>query len=241
VVAAILLGFACAGRAPLLAQCTNVVSTPKTAADCAAHGAHADAVATLDPTHAYTLAELIDIAEHNNPHTRAVWEQAKQKAEALGVARSAYFPVLAGVAAFADQRLINPFPEPLAPRGYVMVEVPAVVPEVTLDYLLFDFGKRGAHVDAATAEKLIAGAHLIQANQQIAFEVASAYYQLLTQQERLEAARQTLNTAQTTQDAAEAQRRARFARGLATIRLVLAPGTGLYCRDGSYCCRPFGQ
>jgi len=164
-----------------------------------------DTVAKLDPTHPYTLAELIDIAEHNNPRTRIVWERAKQKADELGIAKSAYYPVLAGVAAFSDQRIIEPFPKPLSPRGYNMIEIPAIVPEVTLDYLLFDFGKRGAKVDAATAEKLAAGANFIQANQQVAFSVASAYYKLLTQQERLEAAQQTLKTAQTTQDAAEAQ------------------------------------
>ena len=187
------------------AQCAGIASTPNAAADCAAHSIPLDTVAQLDPTHPYTLAELIDIAEHNNPHTRIVWEQAKQKAEELGVAKSAYFPVLAGVAAFADERIVNPFPEPLSPRGYNMVEVPAVVPEVTLDYLIFDFGKREAKIDAATAEKLAAGANFIQANQQVAFAVASAYYKLLTEQEQLEAARQTLKTAQTTQDAAEAQ------------------------------------
>jgi outer membrane protein TolC len=164
-----------------------------------------DTVAKLDPGHPYTLAELIDIAEHNNPRTRIVWERAKQKADELGIAKSAYYPVLAGVAAFADERIINPFPKPLSPRGYNMVEIPAVVPEVTLDYLIFDFGKRGAKVDAATADKLAAGANFVQANQQVAFAVASAYYKLLTQQERLEAAQQTLKTAQTTQDAAEAQ------------------------------------
>jgi outer membrane protein TolC len=187
------------------AQCAGIASTPGAAADCAAHSIPLDTVAKLDPTHPYTLAELIDIAEHNNPRTRIVWERAKQKADELGIAKSAYYPVLAGVAAFSDQRIIDPFPKPLAPRGYVMVEIPAVVPEVTLDYLIFDFGKRGAKVDAATAEKLAAGANFVQANQQVAFAVASAYYKLLTQQERLEAAQQTLKTAQTTQDAAEAQ------------------------------------
>jgi len=199
------------------AQCDGLVSTPGAAAECAAHGVPLDTVASLDPAHAYTLAELIDIAEHNNPHTRIVWERAKQRAEALGVAKSAYYPVLAGVAAFADERIIEPFPKPLAPRGYTMVEVPAVVPEVTLDYLIFDFGRRGAKVDAATAEKLAAGANFILANQQVAFAVASAYYKLLTQQERLEAARQTLKTAQTTQGAAEAQ----LANGRSTLPDVL--------------------
>src|ERR1700731_1599381 len=197
--------FACCRPITLRAQCAGIASTPSAAADCAAHAIPVDTVAKLDPAHPYTLAELIDIAEHNNPRTRIVWERAKQKADELGIAKSAYYPVLAGVAAFSDQRIIDPFPKPLAPRGYVVVEIPAVVPEVTLDYLIFDFGKRGAKVDAATAEKLAAGANFIQANQQVAFAVASAYYKLLTEQERLEAAKQTLKTAQTTQDAAEAQ------------------------------------
>jgi outer membrane protein TolC len=153
------------------------------------------------------LAELIDLAERDNPLTRIAWERARQRADELGIARSSYFPVLAGQAAFADQRTIVPFPKPLAPRGYTMVEVPAVVPEVTLEYLIFDFGKRGARVDAATAQKLAAGANFIQANQDVAFRVASAFYQLLTQQERLAAAEATLKTAQTTADAAEDQLR----------------------------------
>ena len=87
-----------------------------------------------------------------------------------------------------------------------MIELPAVVPQVSLDYLIFD-RKRGPRVDAATAEKLAAGANFIQANQDVAFRVASAYYQLLTQQERLAAAEATLKTAQTTADAADDQLR----------------------------------
>jgi outer membrane protein len=188
-------------------QCTGIASTPRSAADCAAHATPAGAVTSIDRAHAYSLAELIDLAERNNPLTRIAWERARQRADELGIARSSYFPVLAGEAAFADQRTINPFPKPLAPRGYTMVEVPAVVPEITLEYLIFDFGKREARVDAATAEKLAAGANFIQANQDVAFQVASAFYQLLTQQERLAAAEATLKTAQTTADAAEDQLR----------------------------------
>jgi len=213
----LLLAFACLRPTITAAQCSGLATTPAAAADCAAHAIPLDMVPKLDPAHPYTLAELIDIAEHNNPRTRIVWEHAKQRADELGIAKSAYYPVLAGVAAFADSRSIEPFPEPLAPRGYTMVEVPAIVPEVTLDYLIFDFGKREAKVDAATAEKLAAGANFIQANQQVAFAVASAYYKLLTQQQRLEAAQQTLKTAQTTQDAAEAQ----LANGRSTLPDVL--------------------
>jgi len=171
----------------------------------------------LDPAHPYTLAELIDIAEHHNPTTRTIWERAKQKASELGLAKSAYYPQLDGLAVFGDERLVNPFPKPLAPRGYVMVEIPIVQPEVTLKYLIFDFGKRGATVDSAKSEKLAAGADVIQVNQALAFRVATAYYQLVTAQERLQAAQDTLRTAQTTQDAAEK----RLDNGLATLPDVL--------------------
>ena len=196
-------GFVVEGHAN--GQCAGIASNPQAAANCAAHSVPSIAVGKIDSTRRYGLPELIDIAEQNNPQTRILWERARQRAKELAVAKSAYLPVVDGVAAFADQKIVNPFPIPLAPRGYVIVEIPAVVPELTLSYLLFDFGKRGAQVDSAAAERLIAGANLIEANQQVAFRVASAYYNLLARQERLEAARQILKTAQTTQDAAEAQ------------------------------------
>ena len=202
---------------PAHSQCAGIATSPAAAVQCANHAFPLDKAAVIDPAHAYSLAELIDIAEFNNPRTHIAWERARQAAERLGIAKSAYFPVLSGLAAFADQRIIEPFPEPLAPRGYTMVEVPAVVPEITLDYLIFDFGKRAGKVDAATAQKIAAGANFIRANQEVAYQVATAYYRLLTAQERLTAARDTLNTAQTTQDAAEAQ----LSNGRSTLPDVL--------------------
>ena len=210
----LLLAFS-AARAP--GQCAGNVSSPAAVADCAARETPREGAAILDPVHPYTLAELIEVAEHHNPSTRTIWERAKQKARELGLAKAAYYPWLEGLAVSGDERLINPFPEPLAPRGYVMVEVPTVRPEVTLQYLIFDFGKREATVDSAKEEKLAAGADVIQVNQALAFHVASAYYQLVTAQERLQAAQETLRTAQTTQDAAEN----RLNNGLATIPDVL--------------------
>ena len=200
-----------------LGQCAGKVSSPAAAAECAARETPREGTAILDPAHSYTLAELIDVAEDHNPDTRTIWERAKQKARELGLAKSAYYPQLDGLAVFGDERLINPFPKPLAPRGYVMVELPIVRPEVTLQYLIFDFGKREANVDSANAERLAAGADVIQVNQALAFRVASAYYQLVTAQERLQAAQDTLRTAQTTQDAAES----RLNNGLATLPDVL--------------------
>jgi len=187
----LLLAFSAAGAQ---GQCAGKVSSPAAVADCAAREIPREGTAILDPAHSYTLAELIDVAEHHNPRTRSIWERAKQKARELGLAKSAYYPELEGLAVFSDERLINPFPEPLAPRGYVMVELPIVRPEVALKYLIFDFGKREASVDSAKQEKLAAGADVIQVNQALAFRVASAYYQLVTAQERLQAAQDTLRS-----------------------------------------------
>lgn len=194
-----------AAAAPAQQTCAAVATTPESAAECARSHVPVDRAADIDPTRRYALAELIDIAETNNPQTHLAWERARQAAENLGIARSAYYPILSGLATFADSRSIEPFTKPLAPRGYVMVEVPAVVPQIDLDYLIFDFGKREGKVDAAAAEKIAAGANFIRANQTVAFNVARAYYSLVTAQERLTAAQETLKTAQTTQDAAEAQ------------------------------------
>lgn len=199
------------------AQCAGIATTPKAAADCAAQVSPQTAVANLDPGRPYTLAELVDIGEQNNPKTHVAWEQAKQTASRLGIERSAYFPVLVGIAAFGDQKTLIPFPEALVPHGYITAQVPFVQPEVTLQYLIFDFGNREAKIDIVKAKQISAGAHFIQANQDVAYEISKGYYKLVTAQERLEAAKETLKTAQTTQDAAED----RLKNGRATLPDVL--------------------
>jgi outer membrane protein len=193
--------------------CAGLAPAPAAAADCAAQSVPISTVANLDPNRAYSVTELIDLAEHNNPRTRIAWERARQRANALGVEKSAYFPILLFQAIGGDQKTISPFPVALEARGYNSVTIPIIQPELTLQYLLFDFGKRGSQVDAAVAEKIAAGANFVQANQDVAFRVATAYYKLLTAQERLLATRETLKTAQTTQDAAEAQ----LANGRSTL------------------------
>src|SRR5271170_4352422 len=52
----------------------------------------------MDPAKTYSLAELFDLAETQNPETRVAWEQACARAYALGIARSELFPALAATA-----------------------------------------------------------------------------------------------------------------------------------------------
>jgi outer membrane protein len=211
----ILLMSLCHERAA--AQCSGVVSNPNEASSCASHAIQDPKVTTIDRQHRYSLAELIDIGERNNPKTRTIWERTKQQAKLLGIEKSEYFPVLAATALFGDRRVAQPFPKPLSPVGYSVVDLPVVQPQIELQYLLFDFGGRKARVDAAKAQALAAGAQFIKINQEVAFSISNQYYALLTAQERLQAARETLKTAKTTQDAAEA----RLANGRATLPDVL--------------------
>src|SRR5271165_585789 len=53
---------------------------------------------TVDPSKAYSLPELVDLAEQHNPETRFAWERAKAQAAALGIAKSEWYPVLDAIA-----------------------------------------------------------------------------------------------------------------------------------------------
>jgi hypothetical protein len=98
-------------------QCSAVASTLRYASDCAVRATPEKKIASLDAAHPCSLAELIDIAEHNNPTTRIVWERAKQRAESLGIAKSEYFPVLVVHQTQSDPRF-SPFPTiPTRPRS----------------------------------------------------------------------------------------------------------------------------
>jgi outer membrane protein TolC len=204
------------------AQCVGTISDLSTAATCTAKVAAPKTVANIDPRHAYRLEELIDIAETSNPRTRIAWERAKQAAEGVGIARSEYFPRLAGTALFGNERFINPFPKPLAPLGYTMVENPTIDAGLAMEYTVFDFGRRHAQLESSKAQRLAAVASFQRANQDVAYDVVVAYYNLVTAQERLAAIRQILATARTTQSAAEAQ----LANGRATLPDVLNAKAG---------------
>src|SRR5277367_2264673 len=64
----------------------------------------------IDPKEVYDLPELIDIAERANPETRTAWERARQAAEAVGLAQSAYFPYLVASAGAGYEHAFLPFP-----------------------------------------------------------------------------------------------------------------------------------
>src|SRR5262249_58760864 len=105
--------------------------------------------ADIDPNHAYPLVELIDIAQRRNPTTRVGWEQARQAAINVGIARAAYLPALTASAIAGWEHAVFPFPSNLVPQGFITANAQEVFPQLTVNYLLLDFRGRAAAVHAA--------------------------------------------------------------------------------------------
>ena len=165
----------------------------------------------LEDNHSYTLPELVDIAERNNPETRVAWEQAKQKAVAAGIARSALFPTLAALASASYSQYS------LFVTRFYHENLATFPATLSVNYTVFDFGARGAKIDQAKANLLAADFTFNDTHRSVIFHVAEAYYRLLDAMSQEESALATLTDAQTVQQAIEAK----LANGLATLPDVL--------------------
>ena len=89
-------------------------------------------------------------------------------------------------------------------------------PRWRLKWLLFDFGRRDAQLQAARADSFVANVAFTGAHQKLIFEVSQAYFDLGAARGRLHAAQKALSTALTTQEAAIAKQN----NGLATVVAV---------------------
>src|SRR5215472_13448283 len=169
--------------------------------------------ADIEPNHVYSLVELIDIAQRRNPTTRVAWEQARQAAINVGIARAAYLPALTASAIVGQEHVVSPFPSNLVPQGFITANSQEVFPQLTVKYLLFDFGGRAAAVEAAGQLSIAGNVAFTAAHQLLIFNVARAYFTLDGVDAALRAAQQGLADAKVVQQSAESL----FARGLDTI------------------------
>ncbi|MGB8770653.1 MAG: TolC family protein [Candidatus Korobacteraceae bacterium] len=167
---------------------------------------------TLDPAKIYTLSELVNIAEHNNPETRVAWENAKARAADLGITKSALYPTMAA-AVLAQSTRNDIFFGPVFQRQTVDTFSPVFV----LDYIIFDFGQRSQEVSISKSNLLAANFQFNDTHRKVIFQVMQAYYRLLDSKGQEDAAEANLKNAETVQQAAEA----RLQLGLATLPDVL--------------------
>jgi outer membrane protein TolC len=175
-------------------------------------GVAEDGRVAIDPARTYGLAELIDIAQRNNPETREAWERARQAALAVGLVESTYAPQLSAEAIAGYQRTPLPIPSTLVDKGYFTAESRELIPSLTVKWLLFDFGRRSGAEQAARENSFVANVTFTGAHQKLIFAVSSDYYALNAARGRQRAAEQALTTTEIDSDAVEARR----ANGLAT-------------------------
>jgi len=122
------------------------------------------------------LAALIDMAERHDPHTRIVWEQAREAAIGVGITGAALLPQLTASALGGYQRQALPLPNYLSRRGYLTSNAAAVFPKLELSYLLFDFGQTADRVRAARQMAIAADYGFTAAHQALILAVIRAYY-----------------------------------------------------------------
>ena len=189
---------------------------------------------SINPRKVYNLAELIDIAERNNPETRVAWERARQAAAAVGLSESAYYPFLVASAAAGYDRAFIPFPTltvdqkkfltnpslnnvKITGGGSLVTESRLYRAELNAKWLLLDFGERSAVVASAKEQLMMANVGFNATHQKIVFQVTDRFYELGTARQKVLVARSSLEAAQTVEQAVQA----RIDNGLATTPELL--------------------
>src|SRR5580704_2032286 len=180
----------------------------------------------VDRRKEYTLPDLIDLAQQLNPATRAAWQDAKQALALVGVSKSAYYPFLSLAAAAGYTRLFVPFPrlevnqaalkKVLATGGPVQTAVTLsegdplhfdvlYQSELTMKWLLFDFGQRDATVGVAREGLLMANVAFNATHQRLVLEVSQGFYAYNLARESVKVAESSSQTADTVHSAVEAR------------------------------------
>jgi outer membrane protein TolC len=184
---------------------------------------------SINPRKVYNLAELIDIAERNNPETRVAWERARQAASAVGLSESAYYPFLVASAAAGYDRAFIPFPTlavnqnklltnpglnavKITGGGSLITTAQVYRAELNAKWLLLDFGERSATVAAAREQLMMANVGFNATHQKIVFQVTDRFYQLGTARQKVLVSQSALEAARTVEEAVQA----RVNNGLAT-------------------------
>jgi outer membrane protein len=160
----------------------------------------------------HSLAELIDLAESNNPETRVAWERARAQAASFGVARSELYPTLAAAALSETGRSEVLFGSRFDGQAIQEFQV-----ALALNYTVFDFGARRGRINAARAQLLAANFAFNDTHRNVIYQVEQSYYRVLSSMGQEDATRASLSNAEAVQEAAED----RLAHGLATLPDVL--------------------
>ena len=166
----------------------------------------------LERRRAYTLPELIDIAESNNQTTRNAWNDARNVALAAGIAESTFLPfVSAGIVQGWQKNRVET--SILGAEVANDIKTKGNVEVLSIQWLLFDFGERAALVDAAKQASVISNIAFTAAHQQVIYNVSLAFYANAAARAHVASAAKSLRDAEDVQVAAED----RYKRDIGTV------------------------
>jgi TolC family type I secretion outer membrane protein len=154
------------------------------------------------PRDAWSLVEVIDTALCRNPQTQLAWANARAQAAQVGVNQAAYLPTInitANAARSANAANTVGSNQQLTTvqgtgGGLTSREQFRVTPQVSLNYLLFDFGGRAAKLDNAKLALDAANWSHDAAIQRIMLAAIQAYYQVFATQTAVESAQAALHS-----------------------------------------------
>ncbi|GBQ95973.1 outer membrane efflux protein [Acetobacter nitrogenifigens DSM 23921 = NBRC 105050] len=193
-----------------------------------------DASPDITANRAYSLVDLIDIAQSANPFTRRAWNTARDSALAVGIARSSYLPRLSATVVGGYNHTRNNGANPSISNGGVIGDAfntgasdlrnltngvrnntsgSGEVQTLSIEWLLFDFGKREATIDAAQQAQIASNILFTAAHQKVIYGVSLAFYTHAAAAARVILIREALDNARQVQKAAEA----RLKQGQGTI------------------------
>jgi outer membrane protein len=164
-----------------------------------------------------TLSRLLDIALYNNPSTRASWNAARASAYAHRASLSAYYPTIDYQGSL---NVISDKGGSVSNSGVVIPANSTVVDfqnNLSLSYLLLDFGGRAATAELALQTLYASDWQHNLTMQQVMLSVLNAYTSYLGNQGLVQAYERDLKDAQLALNASQLMRK----NGLSTLSDVL--------------------
>lgn len=166
------------------------------------------------PTSPLTLQEVVERALCNNPDTRNAWTIIEERAAAVGISKASYLPALSATGQEVHENAITRVRDhsELSSNYSTLVHSG----NLSLSWILYDFGGRRAALDNAKALLSAAQANENAVLQQTFADAAKAYYAAQSAREQLGADDAITKDAQNSLTAA----RERSERGIAPITEV---------------------
>jgi outer membrane protein TolC len=155
---------------------------------------------SFDPSRNYELSTLIELGLANNPKTRSAWFNALASKAGVGQARSPYYPQLSFRADGGYQKTW--YPTTAGPMG---VKQTSMAPELDLEYLLLDFGRRSADVRRTVALLDAANLSFSRTVQSTVFAIQQSYFSHTAALSQQQAARANLELSRTILGMVESQ------------------------------------